>query len=250
MRDDLIGRVSPGDKPSAERENRVADQAGAEITGIGFISEPGGAALLQRPDRDGRLPHRPNSDVPAYGVMVCNEAEDADVACILKTTKTVTLGERPVYVNDQNATSSGNIGWCRRPTNEPLYVAYDTGDGTPAAGESWGPVPDSYLVRKGFPGFCILAEGDGTNAKAVYEDGISIYYGKLDAELSPASSAQMTAYYYNGTTDATSTVTETVYCTKLLASGETAVPSGSDVWCLWRSASRHLEAVQWACTSS
>jgi hypothetical protein len=181
--------------------------------------------------------------------MVCNEVEDADVACILKATKTVTLGERPVYVNEQAATTSGDIGWCRRPTDEPLYVAYDTSDGTPAAGESWGPVPDSYLVRKGFPGFLIVGAGDGTKAKAVYEDGISVYYGKLDADLSPGSSAQMTAYYYSGTADVASTVTETVYCTKLLASGEDAVPSGSDVWCVWRSASRHLEAVQWACTT-
>lgn len=45
------------------------------------------------------------------------------------------------------------------------YALYESSDGTPAAGEEWGPLSGGWKLRKNGSGFLILGDSDGTKVR-------------------------------------------------------------------------------------
>jgi hypothetical protein len=193
------------------------------------------------------IPHKPNTDVLAFGVMVDNGVEDSgDGSPRLVTRATQTLGERPIYINGPGNCASGQDGICYIPDGTPCQVAYDTGDGTPALGESWGPVAGSFKIRKGFPGFKIFqAEAADGIATAAFEPGPPGYWGTLDGALASGNSATASIYKFASGNYSDSTLNETVYAPPVLASGNIAL--GKIIRAVWSPVSRRLEVVSAEC---
>lgn len=133
------------------------------------------------------IPFTCTEAVPAFGVLVDNGVTDSLGTFITTGRKTQTLGERPIYVNGAVDMPANGSGTCFLPERSPCYVAYDSGDGTPAVGEVWGPVPGQFTVRKGLPGFKIIKAGSGGIAWAIHQPGD--YWFELTANLSAGGNA-------------------------------------------------------------
>jgi hypothetical protein len=188
-----------------------------------------------------------DGEIPAGGVFVDNGSvlDDAEEFHVIQARKVQVFGEQPLYVNSPSVVASDGDGDCVRPHGRPLWVAYLESDGTPALGEEWGPVPAAYTIRKGFPGFKILATGSGGIVWAVFDAPFMEYYCILMADLAVGSSAAATIYKFNGTTYVTSGVSATIYASPLATD---TFLSGTMVWATWGTASRRLEFREAACS--
>lgn len=103
------------------------------------------------------LSFTPNAAVEAFAVMEDNGSTTVDGEVVLQT-KQYAAGNpnKVVYVNGPVDVASGHYGPCTLLMDKPGWVQYDTGDGTPATGESWGPKPSSWKLAKNLPGFIII----------------------------------------------------------------------------------------------
>ncbi len=196
----------------------------------------------------GLIPFIGSDIVIAGGVLVDNGGTEwTDGVLTLAARKTQTTGERPIYVNLLEDVPIGNVGFCRRPEKlGPLEVAYDTADGTPAAGETWGPVKDSFKLRKGIPGFKIQAAGSNGLVWALYDGvGEPSMTVKINAgqSLAPGGSAVCSIYRFSGGTWTDTTIDETVYSPAGLT--VPTIPAAKFVCAIWTSQSRRLEP-RWA----
>jgi hypothetical protein len=190
-----------------------------------------------------------DGEIPAGGVFVDNGAELADdeESYVIQARKVQAFGEQPLYVNGPSAVASNGNGDCVRPFGRPLWVAYLESDGTPAVGEEWGPVTASYTIRKGFPGFKILKAGSGGLVWAVFDAPFLEYFCELTGSLAVGSYATAKMYKWNGTVYVDSTLTGTLYASKLQ---DDAFASGTVGWATWATAARRLELREAACTTT
>ena len=140
------------------------------------------------PTNDGASPAPPpcigflnglGQTVPAYGVCVVTSATpDASTppygwARANVAQPSVHGGGSLLAVNEPSDVASGASGlvWFAPPW-WPQWALYDgdTGSGggnlTPAVGETWGPMADSFKLFKGLPGFTVLAV-DTTNSRVL-----------------------------------------------------------------------------------
>jgi len=204
-----------------------------------------GSTRLVRPGQPAAAaeltPFKPNATVPVGGILVDANAETSDAESVVLAGRAITsFGQQPIWLNAGEEVASGNYGLCFRPSGKPVQVAFYATDGTPAAGDTWGPVPGQFTVRKGFPGFKCEAAGDTATGLvwAVMDLSEWIYALKLTADLAAASSAAVDVYYWTGSAYADSTLNGTVYAPHTLA---TTIPSGKKVNGRWTSAARRLE---------
>lgn len=95
---------------------------------------------------------------PAFAVAKVSGA-DADRSCY-NVTRPDTDDDPGVLVVGETSIDAGATGKATAAVIVP--AAYDADDGTPAAGEEWGPGAGSWKLRKGKQGFrCIVAGGSG-----------------------------------------------------------------------------------------
>lgn len=66
-------------------------------------------------------------------------------------------GCNDLLINGPAEIASGCYGFATRDL--PTMALYDTGDGTPAVGEIWGPSNGSFKLRKAWPGYRIADAG-------------------------------------------------------------------------------------------
>lgn len=190
--------------------------------------------------QDQELSFHASAEVPLGGVVVDDGVTNSDdnKTVFLSVRATQSLGERPIYVSVSQATST--YGTCVLPVSSPVYVAYNTTDGTPAKGEVWGPVASTMTIRKGFPGFKCLAAGDAGLVLAVYDaQSEPSYLAKLDGALNANSSATGSIYKWTGSAWADTNVNATVYAPRAL--GSSSISSGKFVRAKWTAQSRRLE---------
>lgn len=124
-------------------------------------------ALLTTGRHDAPTPQAPrrirfknnNSGVaPAYGVLRVTGASTAGYLTIDQPDSTY----RWLYlVNGRSKVPAGGYGYGSYLTAENFnfhsnYVLYDTGSGTPAYGDEWGPTASSWKLQKYAPGFWIM----------------------------------------------------------------------------------------------
>lgn len=190
-----------------------------------------------------------DGEIPAGGVFVDNGAELADdeESYVIQARKVQAFGEQPLYVNSPSVVAADGNGDCVRPYGRPLWVAYLESDGTPAVGEEWGPVPAAYTIRKGFPGFKILATGSGGTVWAVFDAPFLEYFCELSGSLAVGGSATAKVYKWSGTDYVDSCLTGTLYASKLQTD---AFASGTLAWATWATARRQLELREAACSTS
>ena len=196
------------------------------------------------------MPFKPtDGEVPAGGVFVDNGAElsDDDETYVIQARTVQVFGEQPLYVNSPSIVASDGDGDCVRPYGRPLWVAYYESDGAPAVGEEWGPVPGQYTIRKGFPGFKVLVAGSGGIVWAVFDAPFMEYFVELTGSLAVDGYATAKVYKWNGSAYVDSSLTETLYASKLQ---DAAIDSGSVAWATWATAARRLELREAACSTS
>lgn len=115
-----------------------------------------------QPEPKVRFKNESDETVPAYGVMRITGSEKKKHLKIDKPDDS----KQPLYlVNGPTDIGAGKFGFGRYLTSQAVsfqhqYVLYDSTDGTPAYGETWGPENDSWKLAKGKPGFTILGGND------------------------------------------------------------------------------------------
>ncbi len=235
------------DESSAQRIMRAVRTVEGQARGGPAESNLRLGALAE----SGLIPFIGTDLVPAGAVFVDNGGTEwTDGILTLAARQTQITGERPIYVNLLEEVAIGDVGFCRRPDNlGPIKVAYDDTDGTPAAGETWGPVKTNYRLRKGLPGFKILLAGDSGLVWAVYDEvGEPSMYGKIDASpgaLSPGGSCTVSLYWLSGGTWTDTTFNETAYAPPTFTTG--TIASAKWVRVKWIGQSRRLEVVNAEC---
>ncbi len=105
------------------------------------------------------------AQVPAFGVMritdLTIDAEESYLSCDQPNTFGAQSGTHAI--NGPLAVDSGSYGYCF-PGPETMLALYDSGDGTPAALEHWGPRSGSWKLKKSTGGFRIRKVSDSDNA--------------------------------------------------------------------------------------
>lgn len=106
------------------------------------------------------IPFRPDTTVAPYAVMESTGKEDS-LGDIIVTTQQYsgTDPRRTILVNGPAQVTGGQVGECSLAIVLPVYVK---STGSIAAGASCGPVPGTWTVASGYPGFrAIDAASDG-----------------------------------------------------------------------------------------
>jgi hypothetical protein len=151
-----------------------------------------------------RIPFRVDATetVPAHGLLRVTGMVDVDGRCVYKTDKPDATYRRQYLVNgpDEITYRSGSTGygwgtWLWHAD----YVLYDTG-ATPAYGETWGPEPSSWTIKKDAPGFLIQGGNTGSGAASrtiAIQEVPQHVFGKADSAIANAASG--TVRIYGGT---------------------------------------------------
>lgn len=82
----------------------------------------------------------------------------------------------------------------------PAWALCDTNDGTPAVGEFWGPVPDSWKLRKYVGGFQVVgipgSENTDRNGLALVTPApMLMFVGKTDGEFTAGSTGTVIVWH-------------------------------------------------------
>lgn len=139
--------------------------------------------------------NRSSETVPPFGVMrISGSKIPNDGEAYLYCDRPDNYGSlAATVINSACAVQPQAYGGCTR--NWPAFVAFDDQDGNPQPGEIWGPVENSFKLRKYAPGFLIVTEPqlDGVNRGVlVLPDFTSLLRVSLDAELDSSSEVNST----------------------------------------------------------
>ncbi len=142
--------------------------------------------------------------MPAYGVFVATAANNQNDYWVYDGGQATVHGGGPiVLVNGYEDISSGSIGWAGEAREVPVWALYDTNDGTPQAGESWGPKANLWRLGRGLPGFVVLSV-DSTNGRILVKrmEGDNTRTAELSTALGPDSGTA--TLWYGGAATASS----------------------------------------------
>lgn len=175
----------------------------------------------------------PSNDCPAFGIMLTNGAKQ------ISTGWWVDQGKRPdtygcqsnFLVATQQGVKTNAGGGAQAPSGFPprFVVAYDSADGTPAAGELWGPRSGTFLAKKNTGGFRVIKAFDTTNHwMLAYSEPFTLFRGTADADIAAGAQGTVSIFYRSSGTAYTDT---TVNESNVLNDLDVTVKSGSVVWC-------------------
>lgn len=158
-------------------------------------------------------------EIPRYAVMaVVDDDYDSQAGfeqVLLVVGKPSTTFRRRYLVNGYEPIPEGKT-WFILWEPQPRF-AYDSSWGTPAAGDSGGPKPDSWLLWKNYPAICTV--GGVRDATNRYLEGtlepITTLLGKANGAITARSgttpgTGTMDIFYVSGTTLTDTTVDVTV----------------------------------------
>lgn len=107
-------------------------------------------------------------------------------------------------VNDDLDVPDGSSGYCC--LGQIVPALYDSADGTPAFGESWGPQSGTWKLKKNVGGFRILSTSSytagitGEYRCLVAVDPFVRFRGVTDASIAKGASGTISIYYGTGGT--------------------------------------------------
>lgn len=167
--------------------------------------------------------------IPSFGVLQITGSEIAGVGRnILTVTRPDGTAGAVYAINGLIPIAVGQKGRCT--LDFPTLAAYDTGDGTPAIGQFWGPKSGQFTLAKGMPGFSISGTAANERVFVTLETG-GIIIGKTDA--SHAKSATGTISVYSDTsTDTGVNITATNLFADLESGKWVSVALINGVWYL------------------
>ena len=92
-------------------------------------------------------------------------------------------GEGTIYINGIGDVAANKHGGCTM-AQTPVKALYDTADGTPAAGDTWGLKKDSWKLGKDIDGFVVLGGIDSTaGTMYVVANGMAGRYDRIKCDL-------------------------------------------------------------------
>lgn len=135
------------------------------------------------------------NDIPGFAVMRVTGVADpstTDNEYVLtvdqpNSSTTVFCVNGPQVIKAQ---SGSTPGWGSCSFDFPNFALYDSGDGTPALGDKWGPKPSSWKLGKGYDGLYII--GNPTEGRVLCSNkniGGPNWIGVLQGTLAYGSSA-------------------------------------------------------------
>lgn len=92
-------------------------------------------------------------------------------------------------VNGPQQVAAGEYGLCK-PLSETLVVSYDTGDGTPANEENWGPDNGTFKLKKNFGGgqYAVIGADSSAEVALVMVTGVVKRWGRASAAIAGQAS--------------------------------------------------------------
>jgi hypothetical protein len=136
-------------------------------------------------------------EIPAFGIIKITGIVLVDQKPYLKAEKSDAYGAQyDHYVNGAVAVPSSAYGKCASGADGPVWAAYDDAE-TPAFGEHWGPINADWELKKKSGGFRIYGEPTDGRVLVLRAPLIRVR-GELDGDLADASTATVSAYYWNG----------------------------------------------------
>src|SRR5690349_12280092 len=142
--DEMFKRVQAGDRPSASEYNRIVTEVerlgrgplgDAEYldNASGFFGQPGETDLI-------RVFNEAEDEIPAWGVVRIIGARVINGRQVeLRVGRPNATGWGNGHlINGAQPIAANSFGAIPRPRSF-VYALYDTGDGTPAFGQTWGP---------------------------------------------------------------------------------------------------------------
>lgn len=137
-------------------------------------------------------------EIPARAIMVVSGVSRVDDEAIaLDVTKIDippdTAGRQQLLINSGRAIPTGGYGQGAYPGLGAMWVAYTTGDGTPAFGEMWGVADGQWKLKKNAPGFEIIGLPDTTLGivLATFMLDLEVFF-ELTATLAVATNMETT----------------------------------------------------------
>lgn len=156
---------------------------------------------FRKPDTDWK--NNAGSECPAFGVFAVTSNTVTGGKNILQGSQPSTTFSRSYAVNGEFPIAANGYGGAY--THGLVLVKYDTG--TPAVGETWGPAPSQWTVKKGYPGFICMGIVSSTDKIMLARyDEPGIYLVKADADISKGSTGTCSLYYDNAGTETDTTI--------------------------------------------
>lgn len=169
-------------------------------------------------------------EIPAFACMRITGAEVVSTGRVTLTVgKPNTFGAQYNHVfNGPLKVANGKYGLCTR--SDGAAALYDSADGTPAFGESWGPRDATWKLKKNTGGFLIeIVTNSNDKIAAVKSCPWTSFQGKCDAAIAKNAKGTVSIYYRSSLTAYTDT---TVNMDDVLNSS-CAAASGDYVHCVW-----------------
>jgi hypothetical protein len=180
-------------------------------------------------------------EIPAFGVMRISGMRKKDGRPVIQCKKPHTFGSQGQHrINGPVPVESSQYGVCL--IGNHVAALYDTADGTPAFGESWGPRDATWKLKKNTGGFRVLGNADTTNGVVVV---VSVpmmgFFGKTDAAHNKSADGTVSIYWGS---DAGTDTTENMTSVYNLFGN---VSSGKNVRCEWQG---DMDGKQFALTAA
>lgn len=141
---------------------------------------------------DGGIPIKNDSGaiIPAYGLVRLTGVTVVVTGGLPKLYYTVSKpnafgSQYDVWVNGPDEIAIGGTGFAQ--SSEPYLASYETGDGTPAFGELWGPRNNEWVARKNTGGFKVLG-GSGGGLVRIFREPFLVFAGTAHTAFSANAS--------------------------------------------------------------
>jgi len=183
-----------------------------------------------------------SADCPAFGVMLANGVNGSAPRVLPKTKQPDVYGcQADFFVAGPSGIKHQTSG---RAQKGPTYVvAYDSGDGTPAAGECWGPRSGTNLLKKNTGGFIVLGVTDTTrHYVAVVSEQMLQFVGQTLDAIGQGAAGRVTVY--TGAPGTPGSETSTGANVSNVYSRFYNIPAGMWVRCEWDYGTRGWEVVE------
>jgi hypothetical protein len=173
-----------------------------------------------------------SADCPAFGIMLHNGTQTSGTRILTKGKRPDTYGcQRNFFFANEAGITHGAEGTAQSvgPWGPDMFIAaYDNSDGTPAAGEAWGPRSGTYLLKKNTGGFIVLGVVDSVNHYVlVKSDPMDFFRGIVSADVAAGGTGTITVHV--GGTDTSQTISGIMNLTDCTIKGSKV---GSAQW-LW-----------------
>jgi hypothetical protein len=105
----------------------------------------------------------PDEAAPAFAVMELKGVTMVGDLAVVQTQKptavagsTAVCGGREFFVNGPSPVDANGYGRCTMAIEAPTWCLYDDGEGSPGAGDGWGPQADSWKLVPSDDGFQVI----------------------------------------------------------------------------------------------